>query len=537
MKTNGLFTAICLLAGVLLAGSCSQNEQTDDAVQDLPEGKYPLQITSVSVTGENTAEPWGANAPQSRVAEDDSRNNSVWETNDEIRVGIDGYLDSDSKIYRMTVSNGTVTVSPSSSPVYWRNKDAKYVMACYPADGAVALDNQTEKLAYALFAKTENMADYNATNISLPFQHKLAKIRVALTGDKKNDVTEVKIKTLTSCTLGADGTLTNGSTEDFIPMVKTTYNSETCWEANVVPAHPIKAFQVNGNDGKLNNVGITPVAAAINTINIKLKAPIAITPSDGSQTLNLTDGDVVNIEGDATITTSGNYYTFNISEGNTATVNLNGVKLNWSGNINNGIRAFSIDGGGTIVFNLCGKENTIQNFYYGIRGNDGETAANIHIVGSGTLNINGSNVCGGIVTDKTKEIRIENATVNMDYQYWSGGIYGAAIGSGSGEECGDIMISNSAISIKIATTLQDGTLTANKWFGAAIGAGYGSTCGNITITLQEGQTQAQFLGDISVQHTGLKVALTNEQKVGKGVYGQSCSAVTWLNADGSAATE
>lgn len=153
------------------------------------------------------------------------------------------------------------------------------------------------------------------------------------------------------------------------------------------------------------------------------------------------------------------------------------------------------------------------------------------------MNIKGSNVCGGIVTDKTKEIRIKNATVNMDYQYYSGGYPGAAIGSGSGEACGDITISNSAISIKIATTLQDGTLTANNWFGAAIGAGRNSTCENITITLQEGQTQAQFLGGISVQHTELNAALTDEQKVGKGVYGKSCSTVTWLNADGSAATE
>lgn len=271
--------------------------------------------------------------------------------------------------------------------------------------------------------------------------------------------------------------------------------------------------------------------------SVTLPTTYDITANDGARTLNLNDGDVVNITGDATISTTGNYYTFNISEGNTATVNLNGVELNWSGTQNYDCYAFSIDGGGTIIFNLCGKENTIQGFYNGIRGIWDGTAGNIHIIGPGTLNIKGTNVYGGIVTDKTKEIRIENAAVNMDYQYSSGDYPGAAIGSGSGEECGDITISNSAISIDIATTLQDGTLTADNWFGAAIGAGRNGACGNINITLQEGQTQAQFLEGISVQHTTLNVALDDEQKVGKGVYSQSCGVVTWLDSDGTEITE
>ena len=41
-------------------------------------------------------------------------------------------------------------------------------------------------------------------------QHKLSKVRVVLEGDKKNDVTDVKIKTYTSCTLNTDGTSVTG---------------------------------------------------------------------------------------------------------------------------------------------------------------------------------------------------------------------------------------------------------------------------------------------------------------------------------------
>ena len=65
--------------------------------------------------------------------------------------------------------------------------------------------------------ETENAVDYSTSNITLPFVHKLAKVCVVLQGSDKDKVEDVKIKTLTSCTLNTDGTLINGGTEAYIP--------------------------------------------------------------------------------------------------------------------------------------------------------------------------------------------------------------------------------------------------------------------------------------------------------------------------------
>lgn len=51
-------TAYTALACLMLA-ACASDELTDGTVQDLPEGKYPLQIAGVSITAGSNAEPWG----------------------------------------------------------------------------------------------------------------------------------------------------------------------------------------------------------------------------------------------------------------------------------------------------------------------------------------------------------------------------------------------------------------------------------------------------------------------------------------------
>lgn len=49
-------TAYTALACLMLA-ACASDELTDGTVQDLPEGKYPLQISSITMSAESTAEP------------------------------------------------------------------------------------------------------------------------------------------------------------------------------------------------------------------------------------------------------------------------------------------------------------------------------------------------------------------------------------------------------------------------------------------------------------------------------------------------
>lgn len=71
------------------------------------------------------------------------------------------------------------------------------------------MNNQTTEngLAYALFTITTDAVGYNTEEITLPFEHKLAKVHVVLKGSDKDKVENVKIKTYTSCTLGTDGTV------------------------------------------------------------------------------------------------------------------------------------------------------------------------------------------------------------------------------------------------------------------------------------------------------------------------------------------
>ena len=57
MKKYRLFPAICLAAALLLS-ACSQDELTENSTT-LPEGEYPLQIGSVTLTAEVSEQPHG----------------------------------------------------------------------------------------------------------------------------------------------------------------------------------------------------------------------------------------------------------------------------------------------------------------------------------------------------------------------------------------------------------------------------------------------------------------------------------------------
>ena len=82
MKKNRLFTTICLMAAILFT-ACTQDELAEQGTA-LPEGEYPLQIGSVSITAEASEEPW------TRVTEKPDGSGSVWQPDDAITVSLDG---------------------------------------------------------------------------------------------------------------------------------------------------------------------------------------------------------------------------------------------------------------------------------------------------------------------------------------------------------------------------------------------------------------------------------------------------------------
>ena len=253
-------------AALLLFVACTQDELADNTT--LPDGQYPLEIASVTLSVEGgEAQPWGAKA-QTRVSESENGQSSVWETGDEFYVKIEG--SEQVGTYRITdASAGTVE---AVTPAYWTSTNMEQTITAWYAspegtDGTVSLADQSNGLAYVLQANTT--ADYNTT-ASLTFTHQLAKVRVVLEGDDMELIEKVEIKSYTTCTHSQGTVSTDGASEGWIAMQKTSYNGTECWEANVVPEGTITEFKVNDTEGTLDDNGITPEVGKINTITVNV---------------------------------------------------------------------------------------------------------------------------------------------------------------------------------------------------------------------------------------------------------------------------
>lgn len=452
-----------MVAAFLLA-ACSQDELTEQA-GILPEGKYPLQIGSVSITADVDQQPWNAGAPQTRVSENDDRGSSHWDNGDKIKVQIGTGTPG-----TYTYQDGSLIVAEGDAPAYWASKaDGQSILAWHTSSGGktVELNNHTEELAYLLTAQVT--ANFN-TPVSLNFGHALAKVRVKLEGEKAADAKSVEIKTYTSCTLGADGTLTAGGTEDFIPMVETTYNGAKCWEANVMPGHIIKEFRLNGNKGTLSDDGFSPVAGMINTINIKAsKSPI---PEDA---IPITSPGTQFIRGDRNYIVTGKFdgCQISIESGSNPHIYLKdadiSLNLNWMAPI-------TIQRSGNPTIHVIGGNNTIKS----------DNSAGIHVFDQGTVTItgrsredkltviggNGGCGIGGFTSIGSDDggncgnIRISNVTV---YAYGSinnsTGVASAGIGSVGNASCGDITIEN-------ATVHTYGVATSDGRYTPGMGRGF-----------------------------------------------------------------
>mgnify|MGYP005952696801 CR=1 FL=1 len=432
------FSATCLMAVLLLTfAACTQDELAEQA-GILPEGKYPLQIGSVSITADVDAQPWSVGAPQTRVRENDDRNSSRWDWWGREVIGVQIEGSKSSGLYLLTF---LYTVS-ANIPVYWEDTQAHKVRAWYPADGNVALDKQTTDngLAYALYAKTAEAVDYKAGKIPLSFDHKLAKVRVKLEGEKAADAKSVEIKTYTSCTLNADGTLTAGGTEDFIPMVETTYNGAKCWEANVMPGHIIKEFRLNGNKGTLSDDGFSPVAGMISTINIKVsKSPI---PEDAQEiTGEISDNGNYLVKGNYTkrITITGGSPHIYLKDAN---INVEDVRND---------NAIHITGGSPTI-HVLGENNVSVPYGAGIFVAEGYTVTIVGYKREDKLTARGGGSEGGSgigasFSANAGNIHISNVTVEAhgsDEAGERGGV-SAGIGGSKGYSCGTITIEDATV--------------------------------------------------------------------------------------------
>ena len=189
MKKYRLFPAICLVAALLLS-ACSQDELAENSTA-LPEGEYPLQIGSVSLTAEVSEQPW------TRVAESTDGMSSVWKDGDKIGVRIGDNEETGIYVVDVDIEGSVVGVTPEK-PVYWKDKQPAIITAWYPVKEELDFTHQNQGLTYLL--KATGNGDYQSTPINLNFTHQLAKVRVELTGTKSNEVQQVYVRSYPTST-------------------------------------------------------------------------------------------------------------------------------------------------------------------------------------------------------------------------------------------------------------------------------------------------------------------------------------------------
>ena len=468
MKRNRLFPAICLVAALLLS-ACSQDEPTENSTA-LPEGEYPLQIGSVTLTAEVSEQPW------TRVSENPTNGmSSVWTHDDKIGVRIGD--DEETGIYVVKLdAEGTVMEVVPEKPVYWKDKQPATITAWYPVKEELDFTHQDQGLTYLLQATGDG--NYQSTPINLNFTHKLAKVRVELTGTKSNEVQQVYVRSYPTST-HSHGTLDGQDkslTPQYVPMREATYNGVKYWEANLREGYldANNSFQVANADGvrvqvKQGRVDIK--AGHVHTIKIDVGEAQQVTggiSDDGYYLVSEARNEPVTITGGS------------------PTVYLKGASIN----VSNG-PAISITGG-TPTIHVIGEGNSVSSSNNtGIAVSNGATVtitgnstADVLTAkggtpgGSGSTGTAGAGIGSPIGGTKGGNITIHNVTIQATGGEISSNTGGAGIGSSSNGTCGDITIANAVI---IAT---------GGYSAAAIGMGCNSyddnfpaaSIGAITIT-------------------------------------------------------
>lgn len=262
MKKYSYFSALCLAAALTFT-ACSQDELGDGG-DTLPEGKYPLEISSVTIEAESSVQPWGAKTAQTRVSEHLSADSTTFDSGDAFYVKFDG--SDEVGTYKFS-EYGTVN---ASKPVYWSSTTEKRtIIAWYApdadADGKLNLSDQSNKFIYVFRALANNIT--YSSNVSLTFSSQLARVIVRLTGDKASSVNSVTINSYTSCVLKENKTvgITDADETGEIAMRKYVNG----WYAHVVPGQAI-TVSVDGTAVSLNET-ITPQAGNCYEITIEVK--------------------------------------------------------------------------------------------------------------------------------------------------------------------------------------------------------------------------------------------------------------------------
>lgn len=461
---------------LLALSACSQDELAEQG-NTLPDGEYPLQIGSVSITAESSAEPCSEERPQTRVAENDNGTGSVWQWDGSEMIGV--RLGDETTTYTLNADKTLTT----DQQLYWTSAAPATVTAWYPTDESVDLSDQSEGLAYMLKAEVPG-ATYD-NKITLDFKHQLAKVRVVLNGTQASQAQSVEVYGCTTCT-NNEGAPVAGDTQGWLKMKLTTYTDGTeCWEANVVPgAITLDNFvRINGQTATVNDGFPTTLdASTMYTIDLTV-GPKQIfggetISDDGHYRISGTLGEAVTITGGK------------------PTIYLEDAQISVaSGN------AIDIQGGNPTIH---------------VKGNDNEVSSNngagIYVAGSSTVTITGNSRDDALTTRGGNggsgiggnhatcgNIEISNMTVHAHGSDENADFLSAGIGGSGNNGCGTITIDNATIS---AYGASDGA--AGHMSSPGIGGGlYGDEKGtystitiknNSQVSVQRGSNRSDYIG-------------------------------------------
>ena len=409
------------LVAALLLSACSQDELAENSTA-LPEGEYPLQIGSVTLTAEVSEQPW------TRVSENQTNGmSSEFQPGDAIGVSLNG----ETATYTY---DGTAWTS--EAPLYWKDKNYATVSAWYPVEKEIDFTQQNVKgLTYLLKGTSNTDADYD-TPANLTFTHQLAKVRVVLEGTKATEVQQVYVRSYPK-SVNNQGDLgeTTGGDPIYVPMMEATYNGQRCWEANLRKGYldANNSFQVANADGvrvQVTQDRVDIKAGHVHTITIRVgeAKPVTTDISDnGTYIVSGTREEPVNIIGgnptiylkDANINVSDGP-AINITNGS-PTIHVFGGSNTVSSNKGAGIYVAE---GCTVTIQGSSRKDDV------LKATAGEDGAGIGCSGDYDTDMF---PCGNIV--------IKNVTV---YAYSDASVISSP-GIGSRESCGTITIDNATV--------------------------------------------------------------------------------------------
>ena len=229
----------CFAALAMCFAACSQEELIDNSGA-LPEGKYPLQIATVTIAD---------GQPSTRVTENDDRMGSTWQKDDIIYVKFEGQ----DEVGTLRITDATTGAVEVVEPIYWTSQSAT-VIAWHNSTGQrdrMDVSDQTGGIAYMARCKTQ--VDFVFLNGFTEPTGVTLKYIAIYDIDIENGVISAGTQESGSSWM-PDGTWGIGE----ILMYSTTVNGQVCFEATIMPGtfNSENSFVITQADGTQYEMGL-----------------------------------------------------------------------------------------------------------------------------------------------------------------------------------------------------------------------------------------------------------------------------------------